>query len=37
MKNLIKQFGGVYPLDIQISPTLGISPFSSNLEIITLG
>jgi hypothetical protein len=37
MKNLIKQSKNIYPLNIQISPTLGISPFSSNLERITLG
>jgi len=36
MKNLTKQFGEVYPLGIQISPTLGISPFSSILETTTI-
>jgi hypothetical protein len=36
MKNMIKQSKVVYPLNIQISPTLGILPFSSNLEITTL-
>jgi len=37
MKNLVKQYKAVYPLGIQITPTLWISPFSSNLEITTLG